>query len=378
MEKTYIENLRSTWNTLADDDPLWAVLSDPTKTGGRWDPAEFFASGVAHIDQLLNELAAAGLGESWGHALDFGCGVGRLTQALARRADRATGIDISAGMIALANEFNAHGDRCRYIENHQPDLRVVETATVDLVVTFIVLQHMAPELALGYLAEFGRVLRPGGVLVCQLPGYPVGHPVARGGHRARIGVTGAPTTMAPGATATLTVDVRNDSPVAWQPGASCQLRAGNHWIGRGRRAPAINDDGRADVPDLGPGESAQVALQVTAPASPGTFELQVDVVEEGVAWFAGHGSPVWSTVVEVVADAAASSGSGAGDEPSVIPPPTTVFEMHAVRPSTVVSAMERADLRIVRVEPNEGSGPAWHSYQYVAVKHPGLGSDGRP
>ncbi len=47
-------------------------------------------------------------------ALDFGCGVGRLTQALARHFNIVDGVDIAPSMIELANQFNRSGGRCRY------------------------------------------------------------------------------------------------------------------------------------------------------------------------------------------------------------------------------------------------------------------------
>ena len=37
-----------TWEDLGESDPLFGILSDPTKYGGKWDVEEFFASGRAH------------------------------------------------------------------------------------------------------------------------------------------------------------------------------------------------------------------------------------------------------------------------------------------------------------------------------------------
>jgi SAM-dependent methyltransferase len=38
-----------------------------------------------------------------------------------------------------------------------------------LIYTSVVLQHMEPQLSIRYLREFARVLRPGGILVFQIP-----------------------------------------------------------------------------------------------------------------------------------------------------------------------------------------------------------------
>jgi hypothetical protein len=52
------------------------------------------------------------------------------------------------------------------------------------------------------------------------------------------------------------------------------------------------DDGRARLPGrLEPGQETSIALTVHAPSSPGRYTLQVDVVQEGVAWFAPTGAP---------------------------------------------------------------------------------------
>jgi predicted TPR repeat methyltransferase len=47
-------------------------------------------------------------------ALDFECGVGRVTQALCARFARCDGVDIAGSMIRLARQYNRFGDRCQY------------------------------------------------------------------------------------------------------------------------------------------------------------------------------------------------------------------------------------------------------------------------
>ena len=52
----------------------------------------------------------------------------------------------------------------------EPDLTVFSDASFDLVASDIVLQHLPDRATVeGYLAEFVRVLKPGGLLVFQLP-----------------------------------------------------------------------------------------------------------------------------------------------------------------------------------------------------------------
>ena len=45
--------------------------------------------------------------------------------------------------------------------------------------------------------------------------------------------------------------------------------------------------------------SAEVVLEVTAPDRPGRYLLRLDLVNEGVGWFADGGSPVVDVGLEV-------------------------------------------------------------------------------
>jgi SAM-dependent methyltransferase len=166
-----IRELRDAWNTLGEQDPMWAVLTEHQRRGGKWDPEEFFATGRREIDEVMALVAGLGLPARRDAALDFGCGVGRLTQALADHFQHVTGVDIAPSMLENARRFNEHAN-VEFVQNEKPDLAVLPDESVDLVYTTIVLQHMAPALALGYLDEFGRILRPGGAVVFTLPSGP--------------------------------------------------------------------------------------------------------------------------------------------------------------------------------------------------------------
>ena len=161
--------LQRNWDTLGSTDPLWAILTDPSKAGNRWEAGEFFSTGVAEIQEMMRWLEAIYPLPSRRRALDFGCGVGRLTQPLAGFFDEAVGVDVAPSMIRLANKYNRYPDRCRYVLNEAEHLRCFEDATFDLIYSGLTLQHMQPRYTRGYLAEFARILRPGGALVFQLP-----------------------------------------------------------------------------------------------------------------------------------------------------------------------------------------------------------------
>jgi FkbM family methyltransferase len=167
-----LEHLRHVWQTLGREDPLWAVLSHADKRGGRWQPDEFFATGRAEIDTQIHMLATRGVPAGRSLALDFGCGAGRLSRALARHFEHVVGVDVSASMIATARALNADVGNIAFRENTSPLLKGIADASVDLVYSIMTLQHIPAQLAAGYVDEFFRVLAPGGVAVFQFVAGP--------------------------------------------------------------------------------------------------------------------------------------------------------------------------------------------------------------
>lgn len=166
------ETVRRDWIRLAELDPLWAVYVAPDTRGGRWDVAEFFHLGRVDVAAALARLERLGLPTRFERVLDFGCGVGRLSQALAEHAESVIGVDVAPPMIELARELNP-SPRCDFVLNDAPDLRAFPDAGVDLVFSELVLQHLPRPLIDTYLAEFLRVLRPGGIALVQIPDRPL-------------------------------------------------------------------------------------------------------------------------------------------------------------------------------------------------------------
>jgi SAM-dependent methyltransferase len=160
--------LERSWNQLASDDPLWAVMSDPDKKGNRWNVDEFLASGRLEVEHVMAYLEKIGLPPKRGRALDFGCGVGRLSQALGDHFSQVVGVDIAPNMVQQARRLNRHGDRVNYLVNSAADLAQLETGSFDFAYSSMVLQHMHPHLQERYIAELLRVVAVDGVLVFQV------------------------------------------------------------------------------------------------------------------------------------------------------------------------------------------------------------------
>jgi 2-polyprenyl-3-methyl-5-hydroxy-6-metoxy-1,4-benzoquinol methylase len=156
------------WEELAKVDPLWAILTSSERLGGGWELAEFFATGEAEISEMLKVADDLGEPVRRERALDFGCGVGRLSRPLAERFRECVALDISEGMVKLARELNEDRPNCRFLVNAAPDLGQLESESFDLVYSSLVLQHMpSVEVVEAYVGEFLRILRPGGLAVFQ-------------------------------------------------------------------------------------------------------------------------------------------------------------------------------------------------------------------
>jgi ubiquinone/menaquinone biosynthesis C-methylase UbiE len=171
--------VRRHWDALAKDDPFWAVLTDSQKQGNRWAISEFYSTGVAEVERDLALVRLIDPALARGSALDFGCGAGRLTQALALHFERVTGVDISERMVALAR-LHCADTRVNFEHNARSDLRMFAHGSFDFVYSRITLQHIAPRYTKRYLREFARILAPGGIMSVQIPAsVPDGDPPER-------------------------------------------------------------------------------------------------------------------------------------------------------------------------------------------------------
>jgi SAM-dependent methyltransferase len=165
-----IHNLQREWEDLGELDPLWAILAHPDRQYGRWSHAEFMATGERHVEALMERAAALGLPLQRDSAHDFGCGIGRLTRPLASRFRVVTGIDFARPLVDQARQVNADLANCRFVHGSRAELAALEAASFDLVQAHLVLMHLPNRGEVErHIRELLRVLRPGGLLVFQIP-----------------------------------------------------------------------------------------------------------------------------------------------------------------------------------------------------------------
>lgn len=160
-----LRNHKADWEELAAFDPMWAILSRAEKRNNKWSEEEFFKTGKAEIADLMAELTP--LSRARERALDFGCGIGRLTRSLLDHYSEAYGVDVSANMIEKARQLTP---RCHFYVNESQDLSRFPDKTFDLIYSNRVLQHLPSSMMIGnFIREFFRVVTPGGIVVFQAP-----------------------------------------------------------------------------------------------------------------------------------------------------------------------------------------------------------------
>jgi SAM-dependent methyltransferase len=373
------------WEQHARHDPLWAILSDPSFRHRKWNTTQFFETGAREISLLMYQLEDFDVPQKRARALDFGCGVGRLTQALGNYFAEVIGVDIAPTMIRLASKLNRMPDRVRYQVNDAPDLRTFESGSFDLIYSDIVLQHLDPELALGYVSEFARLLSGEGVAVFQLPSHTRRHedvrrPVAMApdAYQAALVIhPPAPTSLRCSERTALAVTIENISSEEWSSDKFGVFRVGNHWLD-GRGTMLIQDDGRTDLPmTLAPSAKVTTRLVVKAPAIDGIYQCQIDVVHEGITWFGDRGSdPVDVSIrvgdvdagVPVVTNDVNVSYPDINNELGPLSGPAPDFPMFGVPQHEVRQLLERLGLKIIFIEEDERAGPEWIGFKYFAVR----------
>ncbi len=379
-----LKELERHWDRLGSTDPFWAVLTDPDKRNNKWDPEEFFLSGRREISAVLKYIGSRRYDLRKGKALDFGCGVGRLTQALCDHFSECVGVDISPSMIRLAEKYNSYGPKCRYFVNRASNLELFAEATFDFIYSGLVLQHMEPVYSMAYIQEFFRLLSPGGMAVFQIPSGPLvpAHPIFDSTFRARISVQQESLKTEAGKALTLQVTVQNVSSNRW-PVCSVDkdggvFSLGNHWLDGSGSVLAL-DDGRVTLPkSVEPQEEVAVQLTVNTPSRPGTYFLELDMVLEGVCWFKDKGSATLRLVVEVE-----DSGSGEqskGDElaPDASRRATFVpsIEMYGIPKERILSLTYASGCDVLEAQEDFSGAPGWVGHRYFITK-PGPETAGR-
>jgi len=178
-------HMQQFWDERAREDAFFFV--DNRLEYRNPDVESFWAEGESDLAALLTLVGAAIRPQDT--VVDIGCGVGRLTRAIAAQEATVLAVDVSREMLDRARELNAHVEDVTWVHGDGTSLAQIADATADACVSHVVFQHIPdPHVTLGYVREIGRVLRPGGWAAFQVSNDPSVHRARRLGARDRLAV----------------------------------------------------------------------------------------------------------------------------------------------------------------------------------------------
>ncbi|HEY8000829.1 MAG TPA: class I SAM-dependent methyltransferase [Solirubrobacterales bacterium] len=164
--------MRRFWDARAREDAYYFINN--TLDYGDPDLDRFWESGPEDVDKILR-LLGVGLSPA-DTVVEIGCGVGRMSRAIAARVATVRAVDVSPEMIERARDLNRSLDNVDWIVGDGGSLAGVDAGEADAVLSFVVFQHIPdPEVTLAYVREMGRVLRPGGWAGFQVSDEPSVH-----------------------------------------------------------------------------------------------------------------------------------------------------------------------------------------------------------
>lgn len=152
------------WNKLSDVDQYWSILVDPDKIDNKWNLNGFYITGKTQISNLLTFLSNYGVKIHFASALDYDCGVGRLSEALSESFTYFTGVVFSRIMINLAKSHSKFTNLI-YEKVNGKDLSNFQAKAFDFIIPLINLRHSPSNVQYNLVKEMVKLLKDDGVMV---------------------------------------------------------------------------------------------------------------------------------------------------------------------------------------------------------------------
>jgi ubiquinone/menaquinone biosynthesis C-methylase UbiE len=163
------ERMKQDWNQRAREDAHFYVAFGRRQQ----DDDEFFATAsqiVRSFETELRRLPVNANRREW-RALEIGCGPGRLLKPMSRHFGEIHGVDVSDEMIVRARGNLLNVPHAHAHATSGSDLAPFADSSFDFVYSYAVFQHIpSRDVVMQYLREANRVLKPGGLLRCQING----------------------------------------------------------------------------------------------------------------------------------------------------------------------------------------------------------------
>lgn len=181
--KTHVLNLlkkgekiiesKSKWNELARENARYYILTNKSISDSE---TSFRLSGEQDVknnfldDEIIRNIIGY---DKKSKALEIGCGIGRLSEFIAPHVNKLYGVDISEEMISRAKDRLNQQKNIIFMATDGASFPI-DNESVDVVLSFIVFQHMpSVKIIRKNIEEISRVLKTGGVAKIQLRGIPV-------------------------------------------------------------------------------------------------------------------------------------------------------------------------------------------------------------
>lgn len=172
-------HIQNTWSYLGKTEPHWSVLSSETfkQLNISQTIDSFNETGKNEVKKLLDLLEKNEVNyQSFTSALEYGCGVGRVTRWLAEKFDKVYGYDISASHLSIASKYMKETGSENVQLNQLIEVKDIEKLQqVDFIYSAIVLQHNPPPIINFIIKQFLDSLNEGGVAFFQVPTYRNGY-----------------------------------------------------------------------------------------------------------------------------------------------------------------------------------------------------------
>ncbi|HEV2762238.1 MAG TPA: hypothetical protein VGV38_04520, partial [Pyrinomonadaceae bacterium] len=127
----------------------------------------------------------------------------------------------------------------------------------------------------------------------------------------------------------------------------------------------LPDDGRAHLSEnLRPGQEAEVTIVVHTPAEPGEYLLQLDLVQEGVAWFRQQGSAPARVRVTVKDDGRPRADAREARLSNFDVPE---MELYGTSKAEVLRWVKRGGGRVVDVQ-EDTAAQDWRGFRYCVTR----------
>jgi ubiquinone/menaquinone biosynthesis C-methylase UbiE len=155
-----------TWEKLGEMAPYYSVL-----VADKFRPenlsaenlSTFFDSGRKHLDRVMEIVRELNPQFMPRAAIDFGCGVGRVTIPLAETSARVLAVDVSEKMLEEARKNCAREGLQNVTFLITREFLQLADASADFVHSFIVLQHIPPSHGYKLIEKLLSILQNGGI-----------------------------------------------------------------------------------------------------------------------------------------------------------------------------------------------------------------------